>query len=43
MCTIDLTRKSNTEMIDIVNKTGRTAGKWDDVKRILGLKKVFPE
>jgi len=39
MHTIDLTGKSNLEIIDIITRAGRTSEKWDEAKKSLGLKK----
>jgi len=43
MHTIDLTGKSDAEMIDIITRAGRTAENWDEAKKSLGPKKAFPE
>jgi len=38
MHTVDMTGKSDQEMIEIISKAGRTAGKWEEAKRNLSVK-----
>jgi len=38
MHTVDLTGKSDQEIIDIITNAGRTAEKWESVKKNLGIK-----
>jgi len=39
MHTIDLTGKADYEIIDIITTAGRTAEKWDEGKKVLGLRR----
>jgi len=38
MHTLDLTRKTDQEMITIITTVGRTAEKWEAARKTLGLK-----
>jgi hypothetical protein len=43
MHTVDLTGKTDEEIISIITNAGRTAEKWDEAKTILGLRKTVTE
>jgi len=43
MHTVDLTRKTDDELITIITNAGRTAEKWDEARKNLGLKKPVAE
>jgi hypothetical protein len=43
MHTVDLTGKTDEEIITIITNAGRTAEKWDEAKRNLGLRKSITE
>jgi len=43
MHTIDLTRKTDDELITMITNAGRTAEKWDEARKNLGLKKTISE
>jgi len=43
MHTVDLTVRSDNEMIDTITKAARMAEKWDEAKKNLGLKRSFAE
>ena len=43
MHTVDLTGKTDEELITIITNAGRTAEKWDEARKNLGLKKPITE
>jgi hypothetical protein len=43
MHTVDLTGKTDDEIITIITNAGRTAEKWDEAKKNLGLRKTITE
>jgi hypothetical protein len=43
MHTVDLTSKTHDEIITIITNAGRTAEKWDEAKKNLGLRRTITE
>jgi len=43
MSDMDITRKADNEIIDIITQAGRTAEKWNEAKKALGLKESMTD